>query len=301
MKAHYITEDQFPIEISPGVFMLGNYFFNLFLILGSKKCALFETGISAVVDRVIQQLDALGICPDYIICSHPHSDHITGLPGLAARYPSARIIAAEGAAEFIAHPKAGPLLLKEDAYMSKSLDNFGIMPGRPPLDTTPNLEPADTVHQNLTLDLGDKHLDLIKVAGHSPGNLMAKLPGQKILFCSDSLGFHFPGRGFLPLFFTGAQSYVSVLRDIKAFAPSIVCPAHQGPLKGPLAVRGIRDSLETTTRLIRDVKSSGQPDKILADRIFKTHYKDEFTLYTRDNIKNCAALLVKRARQTDSF
>jgi beta-lactamase superfamily II metal-dependent hydrolase len=46
------------------------------------------------LDRVIGQLEALGVEPDYLIPSHPHSDHITGLPGLMERYPGARVVAA---------------------------------------------------------------------------------------------------------------------------------------------------------------------------------------------------------------
>ena len=82
MKTHYIPREKFPMGISPHIKMLGNYFFNLFLVTGENKSALFESGISGVTDSVITQLDALGISPDYLVPSHPHSDHITGLPGL---------------------------------------------------------------------------------------------------------------------------------------------------------------------------------------------------------------------------
>ena len=300
MQAHYIPEHKFPFELSPGIMVLGNYFFNLFLIRGAKKNALFEVGISATVDVVIRKLEGLGIRPDYLICSHPHSDHITGLPGLTEHYPEARLIAAKGAGEFIRHPKAGPLLFKDDAFMSNRLADFGITPGRPPLAKVPDLGSADLVHDRLSLDLGGRCLDLVRVDGHSPGNLIAMLPDQKILFSSDSLGFHFPGRGFLPLFFTGTSSYLSVLMDIQSFSPSIVCPAHQGPLKGAAAAAGVQESLDTTIQFINDIQNSDHSDEIMADRIFKAHYKDEFTLYTMENIKNCAALLVKRAKEAPS-
>ena len=86
MKAHTILQEKFPMEITPHVRMLGNYFFNLFLVTGQHKSALFESGISGGVDGVIAQLNALGISPDYLVPSHPQSDHITGLPGLMAQF-----------------------------------------------------------------------------------------------------------------------------------------------------------------------------------------------------------------------
>lgn len=69
--------------------MLGNYFFNLFLVTGQNKSALFETGVSGVVDSVIAQLEAR---------------------------------------KFISHPKSGPLMLKEDFFMSQSLDPLVVCP-----------------------------------------------------------------------------------------------------------------------------------------------------------------------------
>ena len=142
MESHYIPGDKFPIQIGPHVKMLGNYFFNLFLVTGQTKSAMFKSGISGGVDCVIAQLDALGISPDYLIPSHPHSDHITGLPGLVKRFPRARVVMAAGANGFVTHPKAGALLIKEDRFMSKSLERVGIMPGRPPLEIIPDIQDA---------------------------------------------------------------------------------------------------------------------------------------------------------------
>lgn len=297
MHRHYIPENKFPMEIDPSVRVLGNYFFNLFLVTGSRRTALFEVGISAVVDRVIGQLDALGVEPNYLIPSHPHSDHMTGLPGLMERYPGARVLAAQGAAEFIAHPKAGPLMLKEDRFMSQSLSDLKIQPGRPSLDHIPDLSTALCVEDDISLDLGGLVLDLIPARGHSPGNLMGRLPGKGILFCADSLGFHFPGRSFLPLFFTGAGDYLSTLDRISDFSPRILCPAHQGPLWGKDAAKGIRAAMDTTTSLIRTIQESDLPDHAMAKEIFENNYKDEFTLYTPENIQNCTELLVKRAKE----
>jgi len=297
MKNHYIPENKFPIKIDQNVFMLGNYFFNLFLIIGRRYSALFEVGVSGSVDSVINQLKGLDITPDFIIPSHPHSDHITGLPGLAQAFPKARIVVAAKAKEFIEHPKAGPLLIKEDAFMSKRLADFTLFPGRPSLEKIPDLSEALKVSDKHGIDLGGITLDLTNVKGHSPGNLMAALNSKKILFCSDSLGFHFPGRGYLPLYFTRAQDYLSTLDLIQAFNPSILCPAHQGPLKGRAAVDGIQQSIETTLTTIKNINHSSFSDKTLAMELFKQSYKDEFTLYTEDNIKNCTALLVKRAKE----
>jgi len=298
MKDHYIPENKFPMKIDPNVIMLGNYFFNLFLIMGNHHSALFETGVSGGVDTVINQLEHLDIEPDYIIPSHPHSDHITGLPGLAERYPKARIVVASGAKKFVEHPKAGSMLIKEDRFISKRLADFNLKPGRPSLEKIPTLEESRVIDDKQSIDLGGITLDLIKVKGHSPGNLIGILNAKKIVFCSDSLGFHFPGRGYLPLYFTQAKEYLSTLHFIKAFNPAIVCPAHQGHLAGKSAEKGIQESLDMTLATINNINQSPLFNERLAMDLFKQSYKDEFTLYTEDNIKNCTSLLVKRAKET---
>lgn len=296
MKAHYIPEDKFPIRLTPHVTLVDNYFFNLFLVTGKNGSALFETGISGCVDEVIRQLDRLDVSVDYLIPSHPHTDHITGLPGLMKRFPKAEIFAAAGAKEFITHPKAGSLLVKEDAFMSKGLSRMGISPGRSPLETIPDLHDAHVIETAFALDLGQVTLELITVKGHSPGNLMGFIRKEKILFCSDSLGFHFPGRGFWPLFFTNADDYLSTLEFIKAFNPDILCPGHQGPLEKAAAKEGIITAINSTVDTIRQIKETRLSDQDLAQRLFDQSYKDEFTLYTQRNIQNCTDLLIKRAR-----
>ncbi len=298
MEKHYIPDNKFPVKLDENIYMLGNYFFNLFLIIGKRRCALFEVGISAVVDQVIKQLDTLGATPDYIIPSHPHSDHITGLPGLIEMFPKAQIITAKGAKEFVEHHKAAPLMFKEDKFMAKNLTRFDIIPGRPPLKKIPDLNASIAIDKKKTLDLGEITLDLIKVSGHSPGNLIGSINSKKILFCSDSIGFHYPGRGYFPLFFTGADPYLSTMNFIKKFDPSTICPAHQGPLSGKKAVQGIQESYDLTISTINRIKQSCLNDKTLADQLFEQGYKDEFTLYTPENIQNCCALIVKRSKES---
>ncbi|HSL60665.1 MAG TPA: MBL fold metallo-hydrolase [Desulfotignum sp.] len=285
----------FPMPLSSRVTVLGNYYFNLFLVQGDRKTALFEAGISAVVDTVIHQLEQLGVSPDYLILSHPHSDHATGLPGLMDRFPGARVLAGEGAVEFLTHPKAGPLMLAEDAFMSEGLAARGIVPGRPPIDTLPDLSDAREVTDTFLLDLGGISLELFPVAGHAPGNILGRV--EEILFSSDSLGFHFPGRGFWPLFFTGAKAYLNTLEHIRTLASSIVCPAHQGPLKHQAAAAGIQAAIDAAQDFIQRVTRTQLTDQELEQQLFQESYRDEFTLYTRENIANCNRLLIKRARQ----
>ena len=63
MKENYKISGDFPRELAPGLWVLGNYFFNLYLVKGSQASALIEIGVSAIVDEIIRQLKLLEL-PD---------------------------------------------------------------------------------------------------------------------------------------------------------------------------------------------------------------------------------------------
>jgi len=292
-----ISQDKFPIALTDITRVLGNYFFNLFLVTGSEKSVLFETGVSGVVDTVIHQLEGLNIEPDYLVVSHPHSDHITGLPGLMNRFPSATVICGKGAIEFASHPKAGEALVREDHFVSKGLSRIGLIPGRPPLDASPDLNGAMVIETSTRLDLGGGiSIDLIPVKGHSPGNLIGQVANDHTIFCSDSLGFHYPDRGFWPLFFTDADEYLNTIDLMESLSPVILAPAHQGPITGGKVSLALNQARSMTLATIKRVNETCLCDNDLAQELFDDSYRDEFTLYTRENIMNCAWLLMKRAR-----
>jgi glyoxylase-like metal-dependent hydrolase (beta-lactamase superfamily II) len=298
MQTPYIPEDQFPIQVSPHVQVLGNYYFNLMLITGKEKRLLFETGVSGMVDQVIRQLDDLGICPDMIVVGHPHADHVTGIPGLADRFKDARIIAAAGAKKFMSHPKAVSALIAEDHFISRRLSEEGLAPKRPSLDAPPDLSRIEEVTGPARLDLGGGlFFDLLPAKGHSPAALMGFALPDQVLCCADALGFHYPGRDFWPLCFTGAADYLDTIKQIRELSPKIICPAHQGPIMTDQVPSALDTAESRTLEIINMIKNTPLNDAELITQLFNLSYKDEFCLYTKENVTNCAGLLVKRARE----
>lgn len=289
------AHDTFPHKLSDHLWVLGNYYFNIYLVKGSRFSALVEAGVSAVVDSVIEQLEFLDVSPDYLVLTHPHSDHFTGLAGLRECFGNARVIAGQGARDFVLHPKAAAMITIEDRFISDQLAARGITPGRPPITAIDFPDNCQVVEDPVQIDLGGITLTCFKVNGHSPGNILVHIPQLDAVIASDSLGFHYPRRGFCPLFFTGLQGYMATMDHIAALQPRIIGPAHQGVLSGPSAQAAIETAMRATREVFERVVAETRGHEKLIAELFDQFYRDEFTLYSQENIHGCMRLLVRRA------
>jgi glyoxylase-like metal-dependent hydrolase (beta-lactamase superfamily II) len=290
------TAGSFPARLDEGLWVLGNSFFNLYLVRGKRASALVETGISATADEVIGQLEMLGVSPDYLIVTHPHGDHINGLPSLRERYPGARVVIGPGAREFLAHPKTAAALVAEDRFMSEFLKSQGYRTGRPSIDRPPSVEGATIVSDSETLGLGDLAIRFLHVGGHAIGNILVHVPGRSALMVSDSLGFRIPSIGFFPIFFTGYGDYMATIDRLEALEPRILCLAHQGPLVGEDARKAFRNAREATRSLYEEIRSDPRGEEAVIQDLYPRFYRDELALYTPENIIGCCRLIIRRSR-----
>lgn len=289
--------DENNVDISNRIKLVGNYYFNTFVLKGNNACAIVETGVSATVDHLISQLEKMECPPDYIIVTHPHADHVTGLDGLMTAFPHAQVIMGKGAGKFIEHPKAGQAMFYEDKYISQILHEKGIKPGRPPLTSIPDLSDCVVVNETLQIDLGGLLIECMGVKGHAPGNIAVNVPEEDTLLISDSLGFYYPGRGFCPLYFTGLGDYVESINFFKSLNPRVIGPGHQGVILGDDVDAAFEASLSATKEVVKLSINIDKTIDALARELFDRYYREEFKLYSTENIMNCMGLIVRRARE----
>lgn len=289
----------FPQRLSGRIRVLGNGPFPVYLVCGDRCSALVEAGISATADEVVRGLEGLGVNPDFIVITHPHPDHMMGLTPLRERYPGIRVLTGEGAAAFLFHPAAATAIVAEDRHMSEYLAARGYPVGRPPADRMPSLESALICKDGEELDLGGVTLRFLDVRGHAPGHLSVFIPEEKTLLESDTLGFYCSRSGFFPIFFTGYRDYMATLDRQESLQPEILGLGHHGLIRGAQVKETFTLARSCAVALRGRLKNDSRDRETVISEIFAEFYRDELTLYSRENIINCCRLLYRRSLEEE--
>jgi len=288
----------FPSQVTDNLWILGSDDFHLYLIKGSDACALVETGISATADIVLEQLSSMGTDPDFLLVTHPHSDHVTGLDSLKHAFPRATVMAGKGAESFLNHPKAAEIMIAEDRHMAESMASQGLLIRRPVITSPPSLSGCTVMNDGNELNLGGLTIRFLEARGHSPGNILVHIPGIKTLLVSDSLGNRYPGQGFFPTFFTGYADYLATIDHLAAIDPMILGLAHNGLFSRSEDIKEtFQKSWETANYVKACVINDARDDETIARNLFRLYYHDELTIYSPENILTCCRLLVRRIRE----
>jgi 2-aminobenzoylacetyl-CoA thioesterase len=285
----------FPPQLSGRIRVLGKRPFPAYLIRGDRCSALVEAGISATAEEVVGQLDGLEVTPDFIVITHPHTDHVTGLDPLRGRYPGIRVLAGEGAAAFLSHPAAATAIIAEDLYMAAHIEARGYPVGGSRAEKVPDLADARICGEGDELDLGGVTLRFLKVRGHSPGSLAVFVPEEKTLLASDSLGFHYSGNRLFPVFFTGYREYMATLDRLEPLRPEILGLGHHWFMRNKDAAEAFVLARKSAVGLRERLRDDLRDGETVVVEIVKGFYRDKLTLYSRENITNCCRLLLRRS------
>ena len=145
-------------------------------IIGSeetKEAVLIDP--AGEVERILNEVKALGLTVKYIINTHTHPDHIGG---------NADVVEKTGA-EIIMHEEAAKLL---GLVNEKFMDMHGVKQSP---------EVSKTVVDGDVIAFGDVKLTVLFTPGHSPGGICI-YDGEKNLFTGDTLFVAGVGRTDLP-------------------------------------------------------------------------------------------------------
>ena len=160
----------------------------------AKKAAVIDPGDEA--ERILATLNELGSEVEYILLTHGHYDHTTGVPALHKALPGAKIY-----------------IHQADAYGAGSR----LFPLAGEVDGLRNYGEGDT------LPLGGLTIEVLHTPGHSPGSVTLKV--GDVLFTGDTLFCGSMGRTDL-----AGGSYEQIMDSLKRLGSLEgnfhVCPGH---------------------------------------------------------------------------
>jgi rhodanese-related sulfurtransferase/glyoxylase-like metal-dependent hydrolase (beta-lactamase superfamily II) len=112
-------------------------------------------------------------------------------------------------------------------------------------------KPDETFEQSLTIDLGSIKVELIKLGpAHSPGDIMAWLPEQKLIITGD-MAFH---QRLLPIFeHTDTAAWIETWEKFAALGAVHVIPGHGKPTNMEEVTKYTRDYLVFLRQKIGEV------------------------------------------------
>lgn len=303
-KARWPLNLGWPRKISPHVYLLGNYHFNVYLVQGDE-CALVEAGMGCSADSVIQQVEQLGIPKEkvkYILAMHAHPDHSTGIPFLLAAFPHARVAASAAAQKMLSRDKAVRAFFKEDEEMSSILLQRGEIEKMPSLPSVMEMPVHLTVGEGDSIELGKGvKLEIYYTPGHSQCSLSAYLPSERVLFISDAAGFLSAPNLIFPIFFSGYGLYLDSLRRLRGMPADVLALPHENCFVTGQEISAFWDFAESeTVKMYQQIKrwlEEGRLMEEMVEDIFAEHYKESLCIYTPRNIRGCAENLIKRVQE----
>lgn len=182
----------------------------------TKRAICIDPGDEA--DRIVAELDRLGLELQGIACTHSHLDHIGGVAALKALKPGAEII-----------------LHQDDEFMYTGLPEQAGLLGVPranwaalglEFDAPP---PVDRYWQDGEIyAVGNLKFKVIHCPGHTPGHVVLFEPTERVVFVGDCLFAGSIGRTDLPGG-SSEQLMDSLMNRIVPLGDDVVVYSGHGP------------------------------------------------------------------------
>jgi len=234
-------------SINDQLTVIGNSFYPCYLIQGSRKNLLIDSGVNVIAPVYTRLLDeALGNKNrlDYLFLTHSHYDHVGSSTYIKRLIPALKIGA---------HERIAPLLQKESALtMMNNLSEaqrsrFTGITGNEDVRIAP-ITVDITFREGDAIDLGGLTCRVYEVPGHTRDSLAYYIPEIGALFSGEAAGVAEGKERREPHveFLASYDDYLASLEKMISLNPQILCAAHGGVLMGDDATDFLRRSYAAT-------------------------------------------------------
>src|SRR5262245_560318 len=207
-----------------------------YLITGSKRALLFDTGIGIGDMRAL--VSKLTNLPIEVLNSHTHVDHIGDdwqfdhILGVQSAYTQ---LNAQGASQEQVREMVLPERLCGNVPAGFDVQTHSI----------PAFKISHFVKDGDKIDLGDRRLEVLLTPGHTPDSLCLFDRKNKLLFTGDTF---YPGPIFLYVPDTDVAAYTRSVERLAKLAPQLdlLLPSHNFPEAKPEMLVLLREAFQKT-------------------------------------------------------
>jgi glyoxylase-like metal-dependent hydrolase (beta-lactamase superfamily II) len=237
-----ISDDWFKVyEVEAGVFAISEprqyEGVNSFLILGSRRAILFDTGLGvARIGDIVSRITKL---PPIVINSHTHFDHVGG----NHEFADVRNLGVP----FSLASARGEIPESLRAYASRTLAKDRVCGPLPAGVASreyaiPTWQVAARLQDGERFDLGDRVLEVLRVPGHTPDSLCLIDRANGLLFTGDT---YYSGEIYLWAPETSVAAYAASIDKLVRTGAGLkrLLPAHGPPATEPRRLMELQDAL----------------------------------------------------------
>jgi glyoxylase-like metal-dependent hydrolase (beta-lactamase superfamily II) len=203
---------------------------SLYVITG-EQTVLIDSGIATTPQEFIfPALDAAGLSPNLLICTHGHVDHFGGNSTLRERYPNMKIALQEDDALWAEDHERHLHEMYMCMPQSWQFDDGG----KSFLELCGGNSAVDLyLRDGQELDLGSFCFRVIHTQGHSPGHIMLHDAARRVVICGDvALGWGAlaPGAPKINPYYYNPDLYAHGIETALTLDGALYCTGHSGSL-----------------------------------------------------------------------
>ena len=238
--------------------IVGMFYTPVVYLIDGPKGVLIEPGPAVAAPSIQQAMAQLGMKDlSYIIPTHIHVDHGGGVGAVAKLFPNAKVVVHPRGAKHL----VSPLRLVESTKLVWG-DDFEKLLG----PITPVAESQLKVAEDgAVISLGDRELQIIHAAGHSPHHMVIldrKLNG---LFCGEALGL--PGHQLPPVapYSFEQDTYIDTIESLRSLQVDMLFYSHGGVEREPgrLMSRASESARVYGNMILEAAKRGHAPEEIM--------------------------------------